>query len=87
MSVPGVVAVPEPVPVMLASIIMSPSATKSVPGTLTLKVPSERTRPVKGLLLTVRVTVSPIWAPPPTIPVTATVPAASAMLIMSSGVM
>ncbi len=52
-----------------------------------LKVLSASTRPVKVLLLTVRVTVSPTWASPPTVPVTATVPIASAMLMVSSAVM
>ena len=35
---------------------------------------------------TVRVTVSPTWASPPTVPVIATLPPDSAILMMSSGV-
>ena len=41
----------------------------------------------RSVPLTVRVTVSPSWTSPPTVPVTATVPPASAALTMSSAVM
>ena len=73
--------------VTLASITLSPSATRSLPGTLMLKVLSAKTRPVKALPLTVRVTVSPSFTSPPTRPVTAMSCLDSAALITSSGVM
>ena len=70
----------------LASITLSLSAAKSAPGTGMLK-PLLLTRPVKVLPLMVKVTVSPLTALPPTMPVMLTLPAASAALSTSSGVM
>ena len=73
--------------VTLASIVVSASAAKSLPGTLMLKLPPASTTPVWSTPLTVKVTVSPVVNSPATTPVTATVPPASAALITSSAVM
>ena len=69
-----------------SSTVLSLSAPRSAPGTLIEKVLSANTRPVK-VLLTVRVTVSPTLASPPTTPVTGMLRLVSAMLMMSSEVM
>ena len=71
--------------VTLASMVVSPSATKSLPGTLILNAPLA-TAPVKVLLFTVRVTMSPSWTSPPTAPVMAMSVPSSAALIISSAV-
>ena len=55
--------------ITLASITLSGSATKSAPGTSIEKSPLTSTVPVNVLLLTVRVTVSPVLNSPPTVPV------------------
>ena len=73
--------------VMLALMVLSLSATKSEPATLILKVLPAVTVPVDSTPLTVILTVSPTCASPPTVPVIATVPAASALLITSPEVM
>ncbi len=77
--------------VMAASITRSASAARLKPLTSMLKLISACTSPVnvalKLPLFKVSVTVSPAWASPPAKPVIATVPAASAMLMMSSAVM
>nr|WP_265583984.1 hypothetical protein [Chitinimonas koreensis] len=57
------------------------------PGTPMLKVLPACTVPVKVLLFTVKVTVSPTWTSPPTVPVIAMVWPASLALITSSAVM
>src|ERR1043165_9339412 len=67
--------------------VKSASATRSAPATLIEKVLPAATLPVYALPLTTRVTVSPTFASPPTVPVIATVPAASAALMTSSAVM
>ena len=71
--------------VTLASITRSASAAKSEPRTLIENAP-ELTVPVYALPLMVKVTVSPSCTSPPTVPVMATVPAASVALMMSSAV-
>eukprot|EP00494_Astrolonche_serrata_P010885 UN10957 len=66
--------------------VVSASATRSLPFTSILKLPSAKTPPVVATPFMVRVTMSPTWKSPVTVPVIATVPPDSEALIMSSAV-
>ena len=56
--------------VTLASMVLLPSAARSLPATRMVKRPSASSGPVNGLPLTVRVTVSPSLNSPVTVPLT-----------------
>ena len=73
-------------PVTLASICVSVSATRSAAGTLMLKTPRALTVPVTGEPLTIKVTMSLTANLPVTLPVMAMLPVFSALLMMLSAV-